>query len=234
MSLKSFIKGWIGETLGAMAHWAFLDRKTYHALNNVTLQTSNGTTQIDHIIVSRYGIFVIEAKNYKGWIFGEADSPQWTQSLYGRNYPFQNPLHQNYRHIRSLQELLGCDDEDFFSIVMFWGDCELKTPLPENVMTHGYGLYIKRQREVRFTDEEVADIVAEIKAAMLAKGLINSFITRRRHRQSLTERHAAARETCPNCGHPLVLRTARHGANAGQPFYGCSSFPACRYTCDAG
>lgn len=34
---------------------------------------------------------------------------------------------------------------------------------------------------------------------------------------------------CPHCGSPLVLRTARRGPNAGSEFYGCSSFPKCRY-----
>lgn len=35
--------------------------------------------------------------------------------------------------------------------------------------------------------------------------------------------------TCPKCGNNLVLRTARIGSRAGQKFYGCSTFPACRY-----
>lgn len=47
---------------------------------------------------STEGIFVIEAKNMDGWIFGEVKSAQWTQSLFGKKYWFQNPLHQNYRH----------------------------------------------------------------------------------------------------------------------------------------
>ena len=72
MSISNFLKGWAGEAMGAVAHWAFLDRTIYKPLNNLTLQTSNGTTQIDHLIVSRYGVFVIEAKNIDGWVFGDA------------------------------------------------------------------------------------------------------------------------------------------------------------------
>lgn len=37
-------------------------------------------------------------------------------------------------------------------------------------------------------------------------------------------------KTCPNCGKPLVIRTAKRGTNAGKQFYGCSGYPACRYT----
>lgn len=89
MSLKSFIKGWIGETVGAVAQKLLLDPGIYVSLNNITLQVSNGTTQIDHIIVSKFGIFVIEAKNMDGWIFGDEKSAQWTQSPYGKKYRFQ-------------------------------------------------------------------------------------------------------------------------------------------------
>jgi hypothetical protein len=51
----------------------------YHLLNHVTLPVSDGTTQVDHILVSRFGVFVIETKDYQGWIFGSPDSRQWTQ-----------------------------------------------------------------------------------------------------------------------------------------------------------
>ena len=33
---------------------------------------------------------------------------------------------------------------------------------------------------------------------------------------------------CPKCGAPMVKRTARKGARAGKPFYGCSNYPKCR------
>ncbi|WP_350617509.1 nuclease-related domain-containing protein, partial [Pseudomonas sp. HY7a-MNA-CIBAN-0227] len=76
--------------------------------NNVTLPLPNGgSTQIDHVIVSIYGIFVIETKNYKGWIFGNEKQRQWTQAFpNGRKYKFQNPLRQNYLHIKTLADLL--------------------------------------------------------------------------------------------------------------------------------
>lgn len=58
--------------------------KEYIILNDIMLPTQYGTTQIDHIVVSPYGIFVIETKNYKGWIFGHENSEEWKQSLWGR------------------------------------------------------------------------------------------------------------------------------------------------------
>lgn len=123
MSLKAMIKGWLGEVQVSIAKKLFLDSKLYTDVNNVTITTTNGTTQIDHIIASPYGIFVVETKNMEGWIFGDEKNSQWTQSLYGKKYKFQNPLHQNYRHIKALSEFLGIGEDKFHSLVMFTSDC---------------------------------------------------------------------------------------------------------------
>jgi len=61
-------------------------------LNNITLQTADATTQIDHVLVTTGGIFVIETKHYQGWIFGSPDKPQWTQTIYKKKSRFQNPI----------------------------------------------------------------------------------------------------------------------------------------------
>jgi predicted nucleic-acid-binding Zn-ribbon protein len=224
MSLRSIIKGWVGEAQGTLAKKILLDSKVYLDLNNVTIPTSNGTTQIDHVIVSRYGIFVVETKNMNGWIFGDEKNPQWTQSFFGKKFKFQNPLRQNYRHTQALSEFLDIDHNKFMSIVMFWGDCEFKTPLPPNVMNKGYTSYIKKHKVTLFSDQEVQAIAAALKDGMLPKG----WATRRRHVSSLKERLSST-TTCPKCGSPLVLRTARSGANAGSQFFGCTKYPACRY-----
>lgn len=109
-------------------------------MDNATVMAADGsTTQIDHVIVSRYGIFMIEARNMKGWIFGSEKAAQWTQSLPGgRKFRFQNPLRQNCRHTRILSEFLGIDHGLFHSIVMFWGECTFKTEMPENVLSTGW------------------------------------------------------------------------------------------------
>jgi hypothetical protein len=106
--LKSpWAKGQIGELLVRLfAHWQ-LDKQTYRRLHNVTLNTPDGTTQIDHVFLSPYGIFVLETKNMSGWIFGSEKQAQWTQKLYKRTFKFQNPLRQNYKHLKALEATLG-------------------------------------------------------------------------------------------------------------------------------
>lgn len=38
--------------------------------------------------------------------------------------------------------------------------------------------------------------------------------------------------SCPRCGGNLVVRTARKGKNAGRRFWGCETFPQCRFVRD--
>ena len=179
--------GGLGEAAGSLAQRMRLDASIYHSLNNVTIMAADGsTTQIDHVIASRHGIFVVEAKNMKGWIFGSEKDAQWTQSLPGgRKFRFQNPLRQNYRHTKVLSEFLGIDHGLFHSIVMFWGECTFKTPMPENVLNTGYTAYIKSKTAVVFSDCEVQ----QIKQAIQTGRLPPTWATRRQHIESVKWRH---------------------------------------------
>lgn len=113
----------------------------YIVLNDVMLPAGDGmTTQIDHIVVSEFGIFVLETKNYSGWIFGDAKRREWVQTLPQRvrhgakKSRFQNPIHQNWRHICALAENLGISRDYFKSVVVFSDGCEFKVEMPSNVV----------------------------------------------------------------------------------------------------
>jgi len=87
-------KGWIGEQKTALNMWFSLSANTYRRFHNIILPSKNGTTQIDHPLISRHGLFIVETKNKKGWIFGSENQSKWTQTLYKKKYTFQNPLRQ--------------------------------------------------------------------------------------------------------------------------------------------
>lgn len=114
--------------------------ENYRLIYNVMLPADDGTTtQIDHIVVSEFGIFVIETKNYSGWIFGDANGRVWTQTLRAKGrksekHAFQNPIRQNYRHIRVLAENLGISKDYFKNIVVFAGNATFKTNIPYGVI----------------------------------------------------------------------------------------------------
>lgn len=77
-----WFKGKVGEFLVNASARLFLDKSRYHLIKNVTLPTPDGTTQIDHVLVSEFGVFVVETKNVKGWIFGGPKQRFWTQKIY--------------------------------------------------------------------------------------------------------------------------------------------------------
>jgi hypothetical protein len=184
--LKSpFFKGLFGE---ALVNWGIkflLDKNLYHLFKNVTIPTDNGTTQIDHILVSKYGIFVLETKNMKGWIFGNPNQKTWTQVIYKHKNKFQNPLHQNYKHVKELESCMGVEGHKIFSVIVFIGDSTFKTEMPENVT---YGMrcisYIKEKKEVLLTDEEVKRIIGKIESGRL-KPTIKTHINHVNHVKSI-------------------------------------------------
>lgn len=220
------MKGLIGELMVRLLARFILNKSTYHKIHNVTLPTPDGTTQIDHILVSRFGIFVIETKNMKGWIFGGEDQAQWTQKIYKHSSKFQNPLRQNFKHVKALEAVLQVPPETIHSVVTFIGDSSFKTDMPPNV-THGIGFisYIKSFNDPVFTETQVSDIVRKIASGRLEP----SFAVHREHVRSLkTRSNPDAERRCPKCGSPMVLRTVKSGGKAGQQFWGCSAFPKCR------
>lgn len=220
-------KGHLGEYAVNLAIRLKLDKQHYHLIKNVTLPTEDGSTQIDHVIVSVYGLFVVETKNMKGWIFGGENQKTWTQKIYRCSNKFQNPLHQNYKHTRTLQSLLGLTDEQIFSVIAFVGDAVFKTPMPENV-TRGNGFlrYIKARTTPVLTPEQVQTIIGTIEGGRLAR----SFKTNREHvayvKSIIAEKAAAP--SCPKCGSRMVSRVVKKGEKAGNTFWGCSRYPACR------
>lgn len=228
--LKSpLMKGIIGEAIVNLAAKLFLDKNVYRLFKNVTLPTEDGTTQLDHVIVSPYGVFVIETKNLKGWIFGNPQQKLWTQQIYKHKNQFQNPLHQNYKHTQTLQSGLELDPSKLFSLVVFVGDSEFKTPMPDNVVyAGGYIRFIKSKQQRLMADSEVQEVCRKLQAGRL-KPSIKTHIEHVRHVKTIVEqKQQASQNACPKCGKPMILRTASKGDNAGNQFWGCSGFPGCR------
>lgn len=79
------------------------------------------STQIDHVIVSPYGLFVIETKNHKGWVFGDVAGQVWTQVLVGgrAKYTFYNPVRQNEGHMVNLSKQLGLGRQFMTGMIVF-------------------------------------------------------------------------------------------------------------------
>ena len=237
--VKRWLSSWFNDPKrkGDRAEKAVADRlkrrlpAEYKVLNNVYLPQSDGTTaQIDHIVVSRYGVFVIETKNYSGWIFGNADDAEWTQTFYRKRSTFQNPLRQNDAHVFALVTNLRIDKSYFHNVVALTDTCEFMTMRPENVTSTRWIVeFILSFDEPLMTAsqvDEIAEAIAECDGSVSEERKAN-------HVANLKKRHSATRTgvtpACPYCGGRMVLRTRKRD---GAKFYGCASYPACHGTVD--
>ena len=255
---QPFVKGKVGELFIGLWMKLMLDKTQYHIVNNVTIpDDKGGTTQIDHVVASRYGIFVVETKNMKGWIFGDTKSERWTQQIFKIKNTFQNPLRQNHKHIKSLAAMLNLADDFFIHVIAFVGECTLKTrdKLPQNVIKGGSGVvaYIKSHKDEILFDSEVESILFAIESGRKSR----TFKTHREHVKHVkgiiadkarNEVQTAEQNIepeiienvefqpvlvqdeplCPQCGAAMVQRTATRGTNAGNLFWGCSRYPQCK------
>lgn len=217
----SQLKGSIGEmTVDYLL--SKLNKDYYFHLNNVLLPLKNGgTTQIDHLVLSPYGIFVIETKNYQGFIFSDENQDYWTQKTYSGTYRLYNPIKQNDNHINVLATLLNIDKSYFHSIILFVGECQLKTPLPSNVMvcnflTNNLNAYIQQKNEMIIPEEMFREIVKNLKTHRIK----NTPQSEQQHKQYVKSRQ----NLCPKCKSIMVERVAK---NTGKKFLGCSRFPQC-------
>jgi len=223
-------KGEAGERKAVRMLRRSFDDDHFTILSDLILPAFRGTTQIDAVVISRYGLWVIEVKNFDGWLFASPTDKQWTQVLYKERNSFQNPLHQNYKHLKAIEAVTGVHHRGMKNIVLFVGSAKFKTEQPSGVYRGFKELYrsLKNETHLRFTDPDVRRIV---KALQDADGANEKSATKN-HIQTLREDHKPARvngeaPNCPRCGSIMALRTAR---KTGDIFWGCSRFPACKGT----
>ena len=213
----------------------------YHVFNDLYIPNASGnTSQIDHLVVSNYGIFIIETKNYSGSIYGSEDSEQWTEYFnwfsrsrwsYGRHseaYKFYNPVLQNRGHIKALRHYLGSLELPVYSIIAFSNQANLNVSVSTACVT-----YLKY----------VSDAVLSKKESVLSDGVVDGIVkrlnllketatqeTKDSHVQSAQQAKQIRNQQiqkgiCPRCGGRLVKRQGMYG-----PFWGCDNYPSCRYT----
>jgi len=214
-------KGWTGELRTRQAQSLFLDPNQYCAFNDLIIYVDGRSTQIDHVLVSKYGLFVIETKNMTGWIFGTVDDERWTQVIYGTYYQFQNPLRQNYMHTKSLSHFLRIEHNKIYSLVVFWGKCQFRTLMPENVLSNQFTTYVKSKKDVLLSEDEVYRVRRELQRLKDN----TPFVVALSHAQSLKRRYES-NTICPKCGGHLLKRTSY---KTRLKFIGCENYPGCHY-----
>ena len=202
-----------------------LPSNKYSIINNVMLYDEKGKShQIDHIVFSKYGIFVIETKNFEGLIKGDTYNKQWVQILGKTKNNFYNPVHQNYGHIKVLEEILDIKEDNFISIVCFSDKAKLNITGKGNVLnTSNLVRKIMNEYTETIIQEDINKFRKDIEM-LQDKSLNRNFNHVNNVKKSLKEDYFDDR-ICQKCGGKLVERKGKYGE-----FLGCSNYPRCKYT----
>ncbi len=254
-----FDKGYYGEYLTVRCLEGISEKEKFLANVYLNKAAKEGqTTEIDVVYINEYGIFVLESKNYSGWIFGNDKAKNWTQSLNKKvKNKFYNPVFQNAGHISALKATLGSRfDNTYKSIIVFSERCELK-----NVTVQTPDVYVIKRNNIRkivqsisrtpvLTEDDISDIYSvlsahtkvdeelkqkhiediknDIERTKQASFVVKKEIEKESVREEIRQLSDGDSKICPKCGAPMVLRIAQKGGNKGAEFWGCSKFPKCR------
>lgn len=197
-----------------------LPKEKYLILNDILIENNNITCQIDHVVVSEFGIFVIETKQYNGYIVGNEYDKNWKQN---NKFYINNPIHQNYGHIKALQNVLKLDYDKFIPIVCISSTARLKIKSKSHVL-HIYEL----NKIILSYKKKIIDNYNEI-----YKTIVNlNIVDKKRRTQHISyekeiknNKEINQENTCPKCGGKLIKRNGKYG-----DFIGCSNYPKCKYT----
>lgn len=206
----------------------------YRVYNDLLIRNGKHTTQVDHLIISRYGVFVIETKNVHGKVYGGGNAEFWKQYLpdagyrrYGitQEHQLRNPIWQNDGHIKTLRQLVFDYDVPVYGIIVFPNNTDINVTAEQPVLNmYNVVPYIEQYRDVVLSTDQMY-----FYHLRLLKVITTSESARKEHLENVHQNkerrdEAVASGKCPKCGGNLVLRNGKYGE-----FYGCSNYPKCNY-----
>ena len=213
------IIGWFGE-LWTKQELNKLPKDKYKILNDVFIKVNDNTHQIDHIIVSPYGIFSVETKQYNGRITGNKYDKNWIRHAGKNKYYYTNPIRQNYGHIKALASLLNIDESKIFNIVCIPSKARLKIEHDGELVRISTII-----NKIKSYNKKIISNTDEIANEIIKNNITNQNI-QKEHIKNIKDK-IITKDTseCPKCGGKLVERNGKYGI-----FKGCSNYPKCKYT----
>lgn len=215
----------------------------YYIFKDIILKSGDRTTQIDHLVVSRYGIFAIETKNYRGEIIGNDNSQYWTQVIvtdvtywkkwyktytYVTKNKLYNPVKQSLGHVYALKKITKeWPHLLFIPIVVFSDKADLSKVNSDYEVIYEDQLLdtIQEYRTIYLSNTDVQKIVDRIKVQDYREIVSDSEHVRNIHYAKKEKEDKLASGICPQCGGMLVERQGPYGS-----FIGCSNYPKCKFT----
>lgn len=195
-----------------------------YVINDLLFKSESGQScQIDHVFINKFGIWVIETKNYAGSIYGQENQREWTQVLAFGNekHKFYNPIKQNATHIYHLSKYLKAKNI-FQNVVVFLSRADISNIVSNNV----YSIYELQSIKNQATEIFLSVEKMEYYFNRLLELKNSATISRDEHIENIHKMQEQIQQgICPRCGGNLVLRNGKNGQ-----FFGCSNYPNCKFT----
>lgn len=149
-----------------------LEKNRYTILHDLILPAGGGTIHVDHLVISRFGICVIDSIYRPGWISGTEVQARWRQKYWGKTMTFDNPVHTNYLKVQALERLIQLPNSRFHPMVAWSGHQGFKNSMPAGVLDAQHLVSRIRSfgREL-LTAEEVNKALLCIRNSILKPGL---------------------------------------------------------------
>jgi len=198
----------------------------YRVINNIRLTTVFGQLQCDYIIVSRFGVFIVETFNYDGVVEGAEWQAIWTViKNKQKSQQFDNPIQQVESSKKVLVKLLGMNKYEIFSVVVITGAANFKSKLVEN-MTYGKG-YLK------FIQGKTRPIISLPKTQQIIDIIESEQLKSSRNKSAAVKDASSSKKQsetnlCPSCGGDMIIELVESGSDVGQQILRCTLYPTCR------
>lgn len=121
-------KGWAEELLVRVILKSCVTPESY-VFHDLYFHNGKRSYQIDHLVVSPNGIFVIETKNYLGLVYGDASDHNIKRKVFLKQYKTYNPAKQNEYHLDYLRRnlpIIASYADTLRSIIVFAGFTKLR------------------------------------------------------------------------------------------------------------
>jgi len=143
-----------------------LEKSRYTVINDLEVPTGAGSVHVDHLVVSRFGLFVIESVYARGWISGGEFQERWKRRYLARTDRMENPLHRNTLQAEAVSRLTGLPGSRMHPLVVMVGALGFKTALPDRVLLPEKLIsHIRGKERMLLDDEQAARVLANIRAA---------------------------------------------------------------------
>ena len=198
----------------------------YRVFNDVYLESNGYSSQIDHVVISQYGVFLIETKNYSGKIYGSENTKYWKQYLRWESHKFYNPIKQNQSHVLAIKNTLHIDQSSIIPIVVFLSGADLHCNTSSEVL-YTSQLYnnILNHKTIAFTLDGVERLSQRLSDSIVTDSNRKISHVQSIHNNLADREHKIASRICPRCNGQLIERHGRYGR-----FLGCSNYPYCKFT----